>query len=205
MTCLDTCYYVGIGALLLVMLLFNVRCPFLQNGFHSLLRYDLRVDMFVNDNEGEPADSSGRWSAPLRARPNESSESEVADDEATTSSKRDRSKSFAVPRPEDSSDDDLGRRGAGHGPGQGGASRRSNVDGRKSCLRRRKNIIFRRCDLDREEELPSSCFQLISNNLVELVNSESFLAQCDSVALMDDVLRLEKSLECDKIVEDMST
>ncbi len=52
MVIFDTIYYVCIGAVMLCMILFNNH-SFLRKSFHSLLRYDLKVDMFVNDNEGE--------------------------------------------------------------------------------------------------------------------------------------------------------
>ncbi|KAK7583934.1 hypothetical protein V9T40_004897 [Parthenolecanium corni] len=228
MACLDTCYYIGIGAILLIMLLFNVRCSFLQNGFHSLLRYDLRVDMFVNDNENESAETRREWGSLLAPQENESSESEKevpSEPEATTSTKRDRSQSFAIPRPQEGSSDDddggnncSGPGGGGSGPGGGGTgrsrrgsgpggsiySRRRGHAGKRNHLHKRNNIVFGRCDLDFDDDLQNSCVQLITNNLVELVNSESFLAQRDSVALMDDVLRLEKSLKYDKILGDLS-
>lgn len=229
LACLDTCYYVGLGAILLIMVLFNVRCSFLQNGFHSLLRYDLRVDMFVNDNETELSEAQRGWNSLLERRENDVTDSEKevpSEPEATTSTKRDRSKSFALPRPqEESSDDDdgggscSGPGGGGSGPGGGGpspsrggfgpkggvSSRRRNDGGQRNHHKKRNNIVFKRCDLDYDDDLPNSCIQLITNNLVELVNSESFLAQCESVALMDDVLRLDKSLEYDKSLGDLST
>lgn len=220
--CLDTCYYVGIGAVLLVMVLFNVRCSFLQNGFHSLLRYDLRVDMFVNDNETEPAEGQRGWNSLLERADNDASESEkevTSEPEVTTATPRDRSKSFSMPGPrEENSDDDedlaacSGPRGSGPGGGGSNASRgsfgsRSGVSRRReqNCQKKNNNIIFRHCDLDYDDNLQNSCVQLITNNLVELVNSESFIAQCESIALMDDVLRLDKSLEYDKILGDLST
>lgn len=49
----DTIYYMCIGAVMLCMILFNTRSSILRKNFHSLLKYDLRVDMFVNENETE--------------------------------------------------------------------------------------------------------------------------------------------------------
>lgn len=56
----DTLYYMSIGAVVLCMTLFNFRSTFFRNDVHSLLRYDLRVDISVNDNDEEP-DTEG-WS-----------------------------------------------------------------------------------------------------------------------------------------------
>jgi hypothetical protein len=47
----DTFYYLFLGAVVLCMMLFNFRSHFLQNNFHSLLKYDLRIDVVVNNSE----------------------------------------------------------------------------------------------------------------------------------------------------------
>lgn len=62
---IDLLYYVSLGAVVLSMMLFNRRSPFLQNNFHSLLRYDLKFDILVNGNNDQIDETSDSAYTPV--------------------------------------------------------------------------------------------------------------------------------------------
>lgn len=77
---LDTLYYIGLGAVVLCMTFFSYRLSFFRKDFHSLLSYDLKVDVSINNNEDEKSSPQVNFfSSSTDGSTNESEEFQMED------------------------------------------------------------------------------------------------------------------------------